>query len=275
MEVGLQLFSVRNDMEKDMKATLKKVKEMGYTCVEFAGYYGHSAEEVKAMLDETGLTCISVHQTYTVFLEDEKKNIDFLKTIGAKYCVVPWMDRAFHKGGAEYEKAVKDFINIGRALKENGIQLAYHNHEFEFEKYEGKFLLDWLYEAVPADILETEIDTCWARYAGYDPAEYLLKYSGRSHIIHFKDFVCKNFADGPVYSLIGDDGREGKIPSRNESGFEFRALGDGIVDFKALIEACKKAGTEYVIVEQDQESQGLSALEAAAKSRAYLKSLGI
>lgn len=273
MKVGLQLYSVRDDMEKDMKGTLKKVKEMGYDYVEFAGYFGHTAEEVKAMLDELGLECVSVHQTYDIFLDNEKESIDYLKTIGAKFCVVPWMGVEKHKGSDVFDQTVEEFKKVGKALKDAGIQFAYHNHDFEFGKYEGKFLLDWLYESVPADILETEIDTCWVHYAGYDPAEYLLKYSGRAHIVHLKDFVCKNLAQGPVYALIGSDGKEDKKASKEDNGFEFRPLGDGIQDFKKILDASEKAGAEYVIVEQDQATT-MAPLDSAKRSREYLKSLG-
>ena len=166
LKVGLQLYSVRGDMEKDMEQTLKKVKEIGHDYVEFAGYFGKSAEEVRALLDKYQLECISVHQTYQVFLDNEKDNIDYLKTIGAKYCAVPWMGREKHAGHGQFEKTVEGFLQVGKALSASGIRLLYHNHEFEFEKYEGKYLLDWLYESVPADILETELDTCWVKYAG-------------------------------------------------------------------------------------------------------------
>lgn len=273
IKVGIQLYSIRESMEKDMDATLKAVKEMGYDYVEFAGYYGHSAEEVRALLDKHGLECISVHQTYNVFLEDEKKSIDFLKTIGAKYSAVPWMDREKHKGSELYPQTLKEFEKVGKALKENGIQLLYHNHDFEFEKVDGKFLLDWLYEDVPADILKTEIDTCWVHYAGYDPSEYVLKYSGRAPLVHLKDFVCKNLAQGPVYALIDSDGNEGKKATREDNGFEFRPLGYGIQNFPEIIKAAEKAGAEYIIYEQDGHPTS-SELEDAKLSREYLKSIG-
>ncbi len=273
-KVALQLFSVRDDMAADMDATLAKVKELGYDYVEFAGYFDHSAEEVKALLDKHGLECISVHQVYDVFLQDEKKNIDFLKTIGAKYCAVPWMGVEKHKGNDIFETTVKEFNQVGSALKSAGIQLLYHNHDFEFEKFENKFLLDWLYETIDEDILKTEVDTCWVRYAGYDPAEYLRKYIGRSPVVHLKDFECTKLGGGPVYSLIDDSGKEGKKPSREESGFEFRPVGYGIQDFKAILEAAEEAGAEYVVVEQDQ-SNDRPALESAKMSREYLKTLGL
>ena len=157
IKIGLQLYSVRNEMEADMQGTLQKVKEMGYDYVEFAGYFGRTAEEVRAMLDKFGLTCISVHQTYDLFLKEGQSAIDYLKTIGAKYSAVPWMGLEKHKGNEVFGQTVQEFKKVGQALRDNGIQLLYHNHDFEFNQFEGKFLLDWLYESVPADLLQTEI----------------------------------------------------------------------------------------------------------------------
>lgn len=273
-KIGLQLYSVRDDMEKDIEATLKKVKEIGYDYVEFAGYFGNSAEKIRAMLDKNGLECISVHQGYGVFLENPENEVKYLQTIGAKYSAVPWMGLEKHKGSADYEHTVEEFKTVAEILKNGGIQLLYHNHDFEFNRFEDKFLLDWLYEDVPADLLQTEIDTCWVRYAGYDPAEYIKKYTGRSPIVHLKDFVCDNFGGGPVYALIDDSGKEDKKASKEEQNFKFQAVGDGVQDIPSIISAAEEAGTHTLIVEQDQ-SPDMPALESAARSRAYLKSLGL
>jgi len=274
LKVGLQLYSVREDMAKDMDATLKQVKEMGYDYVEFAGYFGKTAYEVRELLDKHGLQCISVHQTYDVFLTNEKENIDFLKTIGAKYCAVPWMGKERHAGTERFEQTKKEFIQVGQALKNAGIQFLYHNHDFEFETYEGKFLLDWLYESILEDLLKTQLDTCRVKYAGQDPVQYIKTYSGRAPIVHLKDFICKTFNMGAVYSLIDETGKEKKKPTREEVGFEFRPLGQGIQDIPSILQAAVEAGTEYVVVEQDQ-SPTCPALQAAKESRDYLKSLGL
>lgn len=274
-KVGLQLYSVRDDMAQDMAGTLKKVKEMGYDYVEFAGYFEHTAEEVKAMLDEVGLECVSVHQGYAPFLEKEQEMIDYLKTIGAKYCAIPWMGKENHKGGEKCAQAWGEIEQVAKALKENGIQMLYHNHDFEFEKYEGKFLMDWFYEAFSEDLMKTEVDCCWVRYAGYDPAEYIKKYSGRSPVVHLKDFVCTNENAGPVYGLIDDSGKDEKPKkSKEESGFMFKPVGHGVQDIPSILKAAEEAGADIVIVEQDASPER-PALESAKMSRDYLKSLGI
>lgn len=273
-KVGLQLYSIREDMEKDMDAALKAVKEMGYDYVEFAGYHGKTADEVRGLLDKYGLQCISVHQGYGVFLDEPQENVDFLKTIGAQYCAVPWMGIENHKGNEGFDKAVKEITQVAELLKKNGIQMMYHNHDFEFQKYEDKFLLDWLYETIPSDLLMPQIDTCWVHYAGYNPCEYIEKYAGKMKVLHLKDFVCKNLAQGPVYALIDNSGNAKGGNDKQETGFEFRPVGQGIQDFPAILASAEKAGIEYVIVEQDA-SPTATPLESAKQSREYLKSLGI
>lgn len=272
LKIGLQLYSVRDDMAQDMYAALKKVKEIGYDYVEFAGYFDHSAEEVKSMLDEIGLTCISVHQAYNLFLEEGQKAADYLKTIGAKFAAIPWMAAEDHKGCDHYDKVIADITKVGELLKANGIQLLYHNHDFEFQKYEDKFLLDWLYESISEALLKTEVDTCWVKYAGYDPCEYLKKYTGRSPVVHLKDFTCKRFAGGPAYALIDENGKEIKT-TREDNGFEFRPVGMGLQDFPAILSAAEEAGAAYAIVEQDA-SLDRPPMEAAKLSREYLKKIG-
>lgn len=275
-KVVLQLYSIRDDMAADMDAALRRVKEIGYDYVEFAGYYDHSAEEIRGLLDKYGLECVSVHQEYSVFLEKGQDAVDFLKTIGVKYSAVPWMGEEKHKGSKRFAQTVEEFKKVGKLLKDNGIQFLYHNHDFEFKKYDGKFLLDWLYESLPEDLLQTEIDTCWVRYAGYDPSEYIKKYTGRAPVVHLKDFVAKTFAAGPVYDLIDEKGRVDDLEakSKEDNGFHFKPIGQGVQDFKSILAASEEAGAEYVVVEQDL-SDDIPPMEAAKQSREYLRSLGL
>lgn len=271
-KVGLQLYSIRDEMEKDMDASLKKVKEMGYDYVEFAGYFGHSAQEVRDMLDKYELSCISVHQSPDIFISEGQAAVDFLKTIGATYCAIPWYE--IDKLKNHWDETISMFTKVGKLLKENGIQMLYHNHDFEFTKVDGEYILDRLYKTIPADLLQPQIDTCWVHYAGCNPAEYLRKYSGRIQLVHLKDFACKKLGGGPVYALIGEDGGEAVGASKEDNGFEFRPVGYGIQDFPAILQASKEAGAEYVIVEQDNPQERTS-MEAAKLSRDYLKTLGI
>lgn len=273
-KVGLQLFSVRDDMAKDFEGTLQKVKDMGYDCVEFAGFFDKSAEEVKEIIDRIGLEAVSVHQGNQLFLEQGEKAIDYLKTVGVKYCAIPWYVKEALKGTDKWETTKKEFIEYSAALKKAGIKLLYHNHDFEFEKFEGKYLIDWLYEELDADVISPEFDTCWVHYAGEDPCKYIEKYAGRVEVIHLKDFVCKALGGGPVYDLIDKSGNVSDKPSKEDNGFMFKPVGSGIQNFPAILESAEKSGTEYVIVEQD-EAPEKPAMECAKLSRDYLKSLGL
>ena len=272
-KVGVQLYSVRDDLAKDFEGTLQAIKDMGYDYVEFAGFYDKSAEEVKSALDKIGLTAISVHQGNQLFLEQGQAAIDYLKTVGVKYCAIPWHDKSKLAGTDAWENTKKEFADYSKALKAAGIKLLYHNHDFEFEKADGKYKIDYIYDEIGLDTIEPEFDTCWVKYAGYDPCEYLKKYTGRAHIVHLKDFTCKAFASGPVYALIDDSGKEGEKASKEDNGFMFKPVGSGIQDFPAIIDAAKAAGAEYIIVEQDQSDERPT-LEAAKMSRDYLKSIG-
>lgn len=271
-KVGLQLYSVRDAMEKDMDATLKAVKEMGYDYVEFAGYFGKTAEEVKTLLDKYELKAISVHQATDLFEKEGKAAVDYLNTIGVEYSAIPWYDK--NELYNNWDETVKKFAEVSKLLKAGGIQLMYHNHDFEFVKIDGEYVLDKLYRTLDAETLMPEIDTCWVHYAGVNPAEYVRKYSGRIKVLHLKDFVCKKLGGGPVYALIDEDGNEIKNASKEDNGFKFTPVGSGIQNWNEILTAADEAGVEYVIVEQDDSYETCS-LEAAKMSRDYLKSLGL
>lgn len=271
-KVGIQLYSVRDAMKEDMDATLKAIKEMGYDYVEFAGYFGKTAEEVKAILDKYGLECISVHQGPELFWEQGQEAIDFLKVIGAKYCAIPWY--SVEEFINNWDETMDKFTKLGKQLKENGIQLMYHNHDFEFKKINGETILDKMYATIPNDILKPQFDTCWVHYAGNNPAEYLKKYIGKIEVVHLKDFVCEKLGGGPVYGLIGTDGNEEKAQEKGDTGFKYTPVGYGVQDCSAILASAEEAGVDFVIVEQD-ESVDRDPMEAAKMSREYLKTLGL
>lgn len=263
-KVGIQLYSVRDHMNQDFYGTLKAIKNAGYDYVEFAGYFGKSAEEIRAMLDELGLECISVHEGAETYLNGGKAAVDFLNTIGAKYSAIPWYPIEKLKG--DFDATVEKFKKTSDLLAEGSIRLLYHNHDFEFQKLGGEYILDKIYSAMDGK-LEGEVDTCWVHYAGIDPSEYLLRYKGQMKVLHLKDFECENLASGPVYELINSDESNA---DKNAAGFKFKPLGDGRQDFAKILAAAEEVGIEYVIVEQD-DSYEQDSIEAAAQSRKYLK----
>ncbi len=269
--VGIQLYGVKNSMQKDFEGTLAAIKEMGYEYVEFAGYFGRTSDEIKALLDKLGLKCVSAHQALDFFDADPQKGVDFLKNFGVKYVVVPWYAKEALAGTDKWEATVKNFTEKAELFAKNGMMLGYHNHDFEFKKFEGKYLHDYIFDAIPEDKIVPELDTCWVHYAGLDPADKIREFKGRVNIVHLKDFNCKELGGGPAYALIDADGNPMDVPSKEDNAFRFMPLGTGRQDFAKILAACEESGTEIVIVEQDQVYDGMTELEAAKISRDYLK----
>lgn len=272
-KIGLQLYSVRDDIAKDMEGTLKKIAEMGYDCVEFAGYYNHTAEEVKAMCDKYGLEIPSVHQGHNVFLEDPEASVAYLKTLGVKYCAIPWISA--DDWNNNFDKLISEIKQVSKLLKDNGIQLLYHNHDFEFySKHNGEYIFDAIFSEAGTGVIYPELDVCWAHYSGNDPIDYIKKYGDVEDVLHLKDFECKNLAAGPVYALIDDKGESGETKGNQESdGFEFRPTGGGRQNVPEIMKAAEDTVIKYVIIEQDQHPVN-EPLEDAKISIDYLRSIG-
>ena len=265
--IALQLYSVRDDLANDFYGTLKKVKELGYDGVEFANLYGNTANQVKEMCEELGLKPISAHVPFVSMMEDNSI-IDSYAEIGCEYVVIPYLTEEYRPGHPGFNEVIEGARILGEKANSLGLTLAYHNHDFEFTKIDGKYALDILYDTVPAELLETQLDTCWVNVGGENPVEYIKKYSGRVNILHLKDFVGSKSEN--MYALIGIDENEKKDTNGK---FEFRPLGKGVQDFPAILAAAKQAGTKWVVVEQDQPSMGLTPIECAKVSIDYLKSL--
>ncbi len=266
--VAIQLYSLRDDAQKNMYGTLKKVKEMGYDGVEFAGLYGHTAEEVRDMCADLGLNPISAHVAYLDMIADPEGVLGKYATLGCKYVAVPYLNTEYRPGTELFPEVIENIKMLGEVANKLGMTLLYHNHDFEFVKLNGKYALDVLYEEVPANLLQTELDTCWVNVGGEVPADYILKYSGRAPVVHLKDFVGQKTEN--MYELIGIN----KKASADAQEFELRPVGSGKQDFPAILKAAKQAGAVWVVVEQDKASMGLTPIESAAKSRAYLRSIG-
>ncbi|MGI6039258.1 MAG: sugar phosphate isomerase/epimerase [Clostridiales bacterium] len=270
LPVALQVYSIRDEAERDFRAAMEKVKEIGYDGVELAGLYNLAPSTVKAILEEFDLVPLSAHVPYDEMVEDIDKVIRDYSEIGCKYLVIPYMNDDMRPNTPKFPEVISEITRIGSVCKENGITLLYHNHDFEFVRMpDGSYGLDYLYANVPADFLQTEIDTCWVKVAGEDPAAYVEKYTGRSPIVHLKDFYMEGRPSN-LYQLIGIESTK----EEEESGiFEFRPVGHGVQDMPSILDASLKAGAKWVVVEQD-ESEGRTPLEAVELSRKYLKSLG-
>ena len=269
MKIGLQVYSIRNEATDDFAAAMQQVKAMGYDGVEIASRYGLTAKQMKAIADEIGLEIISAHAPMQEMETNPKEAFSFYREVGCRYVAVPWMPKT--DDAAVFDERIERIRSLGMKAKEEGIQLLYHNHDFEFVKFDGEYGLDKLYRVIEPEYLEPELDTCWVKVADEDPAEYIKKYSGRTPIIHLKDFYMEDDADKEgMYELIGVEKR-----ASARSSFEFRCVGHGKQHFPSIIEAAKESGAEWLIVEQDNPSQGLTPMECADISRKYLKSIGL
>ena len=270
MKTGVQLYSVRTDLAEDFEATLKSVSEMGYDGVEFAGLYGNDPAEIRKLCEKFGLEPVSAHVPFDDLNNNTEKVMEDYAAIGCKFIVIPYLQPELRPGTDGFKTVLDNAERIGKAAKENGMTLLYHNHDFEFQKIGDEYALDYLYRTVSDDLLQTEIDTCWVNVAGVEPAEYVKKYSGRAPIVHLKDFYKKEGAAGKMYKLIGLDDNE--AADENET-FSFRPLGMGMQNVQSLLDASAAAGAEWVIVEQDEPWNNMTRMDSIKKSIEYLKTL--
>ena len=250
LPIAVQVYSVREEAERDFAGTMKKLGEMGYDGVELAGLYGKSAEEIRDSIKAAGLTAISAHVSYDELAGDLEKTLQDYETIGCRYIVIPWLGEDRRFGAALYEETIKGIPVIAEGCKKHGMTLLYHNHDFEFAKTpDGTYVLDQLYAEVPAEVLGAEPDTCWIKVGGPDPSEWLKKYSGRCPLVHVKDF------------------------RRREGGVDLLALGEGEQDFPTLVKTAKECGAQWLVIEQDDHPYG-TPMGDMKKSLDYLRELG-
>lgn len=268
--VAYQVYSAREEAQKNLGEVLKKIAALGYDGVEFAGFYGHGADELVALLAEHNLVPISSHVPVALIEADMFGVISYHRKIGCRFIAIPHLDNETRPGAPGFARMLKLIYKFGTLCGEAGIQLLYHNHDFEFVNVCGMYGLDFLYGATPPGVLKTELDVCWIKYAGEDPAAYIRKYAGRCPIVHLKDFVGEKGGPSP-YALLGlkDEGAD-----PNKTAFEFRPVGHGCQDVEGIVAASIESGAEWFVVEQDL-SIGRTPLEAAALSIETLRKIGV
>ncbi|WP_276952310.1 sugar phosphate isomerase/epimerase family protein [Acetatifactor muris] len=264
-KIALQAYSVRDQLQEDFFGTLKKIKEYGYSGVEFAGLYGNDPLEVKKACEEMGLIPLSAHVPFAELMDRMEETIDCYKKLGVKYVVIPYLTPEYRPGTPGFQTVIDGARKIGEALAREGMVLQYHNHDFEFARIDGEYALDILYREVGPELLQTQLDTCWVNVGGVNPAEYVKKYAGRTPTVHLKDFAGSKSEN--MYALIGIDEDKKK---ETEGDFEFRPLGKGVQNFPAIVKAADEGGAEWFIVEQDAPSMGYTSLECAQISAKYL-----
>lgn len=247
--IGVQLYSAREVLAKDFPGTLKRIAGIGYREVEAAGFYNNRAVDVKRMMDDAGLRCVSAHYGLADLLKSTDTIIEYAKTLGLEYiiCSSPWAENPAHlekyPGGAwegilhvmtldDWKWNADQFNQLGCKMQENGLKFGYHNHTMEFRKEGGSTGYRVLLEDTDPRCVTLELDCGWAIAAGQNPAEMMRRYRGRFSMLHLKDLK-------PTPA--------GTEPSERVS----TEIGYGVVDFREIFEAAKATGVKHYFVEQE------------------------
>ena len=244
--VGLQLYSIRDAMAADVPGSLKKVSDLGYKYLELASYsdgkfYGYAPAEFKKMVEDLGMEVLSSHtqvESAGITLDNAKIMADAHASLGAKYCVQPWVEEP-DRNIESYKKMIGDLNEVGKIMKGVGIQFGYHNHNFEFLNIDGVVpYYDLFMPEMDADLITMEIDLYWVTKAGQDPVEMFNKYPGRFQLFHMKDMYTKQ---APYFDIVKDD---------------IAPVGEGVIDFKRILAAKEVAGMKHLFVEDDNQGNG-------------------
>lgn len=227
-QVAAQLFTIREHLKTpaDIAESFRKIREIGYEAVQISGMTRPETGELKKMLDDNGLKCCSTHDPANAILKETDKVIDFLKAIDCPTTAIPSLP-AEYRSLDGYKRLAKEASEAGQKMKDAGITLMYHNHRFEFEKYDGKTGLDIIYDESDPELLQGEIDTYWVQAGGACPAAWCARLRNRLPVVHFKDMAIIN----------------------NEQ--VICEIGVGNLDFHKVTEECEKSGTQWFAVEQD------------------------
>jgi sugar phosphate isomerase/epimerase len=251
--LGIQLYTIRDAISEDPEKSLERLTHLGFTQLEIYGYngsfFGKTKKEFQAILKNTGQQVISSHHT-TGMLHAEKgtllsnweQSVEDLHDIGAKYMVCSYLSP--EERTPENYRKLPDLLNrSGETAKQAGMQLAYHNHDFEFEKFDDRQnIYDFILENSSPELVKMELDLYWISKAGFDPLVYFEKYPKRFPLWHVKDM---------------------KAGSK-----DFAEIGKGTIDFKRIFEAREKAGLDYWFLEQDSSDKDI--FESIAISKKYI-----
>jgi sugar phosphate isomerase/epimerase len=245
-KIGLQLYSIKELTAVDFIGTLEKVGKLGYDGVEFAGYFNTTSKELKKVLTETGLKAAGSHIGIDDLNKDIDRLIEYSLEIGSPYIICPYLQEEMRNSTDSYKRTSDSFNKIGRKCKESGIKFGYHNHDFEFKKFDGEFGLDLLVKNTEPELMFIELDTFWVEFSDLKSVDFIEKYKERCKILHIKE----------MKSLTDKKNTE---------------IGKGIMDFKGITGAGKKVGVEWFTVEQ--ESFDIPQLKSVEESLSYLRGI--
>ena len=229
--VGIQLYTVRDQMAVDVPGTLRRLAEIGYREVEFAGYFDHTPAEIRALLDDTGLLSASAHTSLQLMRDTPEQLIESALTVGHEYIVLGWLHPDDRTSLDDYRRHA-ELINVFAEQSHSaGLKFAYHNHDFEFETMDGVRPMDLLLAESASSRMQLELDLYWINKAGADPFAYFEKHPSRFPLCHVKD--------------MDDDGSMADV-------------GSGTIDFVALFAARELAGFRRYYVERDDAADTLA-----------------
>lgn len=244
--VGIQLYTLRNQMRADPEATLQRIAQLGYTEIEWWGSFGRTAEQLKSTLSSHGLTSPAWHLELGLLAPDKiDSTIATAQTMGHKHLIVAWTPPTA-RGADDFKRLGDTLSAAGRRAASAGIRTGYHNHDFEFEMVEGGTRLDVLLNNTDASVVDLELDCFWAFKAGHDPIAMLRTHRNRITHLHLKDST-----GAPSHTQVD--------------------LGEGVIDWRQLLQVAKEGRVKHVFVEHDSPTD---AWETARHGREYLRGLG-
>lgn len=248
--LAAQLYTLREYLKtpEDIAKSLKRVREIGYQAVQVSGMGPIEPAELKRIVDGEGLEICATHVDYATLRNETQRVIDEHQLWGCKVIALPALPGEY-RNEAGYRQFAKEATELGKRLAEAGIELAYHNHSFEFVRFGKETGLSILYNESDPAYLKAELDTYWVQHGGGDPADWIRKLKGRQTVIHLKDMVIH-------------DGKQ-----------IFAEVGEGNLNWPAILEACKEANIRWYIVEQDVCQR--DPFESLAISLRNLKEMGL
>jgi sugar phosphate isomerase/epimerase len=239
---GVQLYTVRGEMQKSVEATLARVASIGYQEVEFAGYFGRTPRQIADALKSNGLTAPSVHVPLGEFSTDVNKTLDTIEAVGHKFAVVPYLD-AKDRTLDSYKRLADQFNGWAAASRKRGIQFAYHNHDFEFETMSGEVPYDILLARCDKSLVQFEMDLFWTNKAKRDPLDYFTRHPGRFPLVHVKDMM----ADGTMTEV-----------------------GSGAIPFAKYVARASQGGILHYFVEHDNPKDPFASIATSFKALSAL-----
>jgi len=242
MRISLQLYTLRDSLATDLPATLDQVRDIGLEFVEFAGDYGLSPAEWRDHIESRGMKFSAAHIGFDRIRDDFDDVVASCKGMGIDTVVVPWIGEDQYKDG--WDAFGRVLQPLGQMLKKEGLQMAYHNHAFEFQT-DG---LNGLYGATSPDILNAQLDLAWVHIGGADPVDYIKRFSDRTKQVHLKDYDPD------------------KTP-------RWQPAGQGVLDMDAILRACEEIGVQYGSIELDESA--IPPIEAVSQSFEFFKSKGL